>query len=149
MSEFSETPPLPELNPPTATESGLPPNIAAGLAELFSVIGGVVFYFIEKRNAFVRFHALQSAYLGALAVAISLLLPILLTILAAIPIIGWIVAIIIGIMIPVATIVYVVVWLIAVVQAFLGKEWEIPWIGKLARRHLAEGLFFYVKSPAL
>ena len=157
MPETPEIPPTPEVPPiipaalaeSSATATGLPPNIAAGLAEFFSLVGGLVFYFIEPKNSFIRFHALQSAYLGAIGVAFGIVLPIVFVILAAIPIIGWLIGIILAILVPLFGLAFAVVWVIAIFQAFKGNDWEIPWLGKLARKHLAEGLFFFVKSPAL
>ncbi len=144
----SETPANPPPVPTGPTETGLPPNIAAALAEFFSFVGGVIFYFIERKNPLVRFHALQSAYFGALGSIFGIILPIVFTILAAIPIIGWFIGIILAVAVPLFGVVFFVVWVIAIISALQGKEWEIPWIGKLARKHLAEGLFFFVKSPA-
>ncbi|HEX8372567.1 MAG TPA: DUF4870 domain-containing protein [Chthoniobacterales bacterium] len=153
MSEIPELPPTPQIpltspGEPPMTESGLPPNVAAGIAEFFSLLGGLVFYFVEKKQPFIRFHALQSAYLGAFGVLVSFALSTLGPVLAFIPVIGLVIGVVLLILLPIFSIAFVVVWLIAVIQAFNGKEWEIPWLGRLARRHLAEGLFFYMKSPA-
>ena len=149
LSKPNETPTPPPVPPtppevPNATDTGLAPNIAAGLAEFFSLVGGLIFYFIEKKNKFVRFHALQGIYLGA----VMFLYGTVMTILVFIPFIGWLVLAIMGILTPLVGIIFTVVWLIATIQAFLGKEWEIPWLGKLARQHLAEGKIFFLKSPA-
>ena len=35
-------------------------------------------------------------------------------------------------------IVWFIVYVIAAVKAFSGQEWEIPWLGKLARKQLAQ-----------
>jgi uncharacterized membrane protein len=153
MSDTPETPlPTPppvapiqsELPAPPATETGLSPNIAAALAEFFSLVGGLIFYFIEKKNAFIRFHALQSAYLGAFFILIN----IAATILSLIPFLGVLFAVFSIVLLPLTGLAYLVVLLFATFQAFNGKEWQVPFFGKLARRHLAEGLFFFAKSPA-
>lgn len=47
---------------------GLDANVAAGLSYLWFL--GVIFFFIEKTNKFVRFHAAQSIVLTILSVAI-------------------------------------------------------------------------------
>src|SRR5436853_3085583 len=57
-------PPMPETEAsarPTSTE--LPSNVAAALA-CFPLIGGIIFYLLEKRDNFVRFYAMQSIILG-------------------------------------------------------------------------------------
>src|SRR5436305_13341684 len=53
-------PPAPEVNPSTLD---LPSNIAAALA-CIPLIGGIIFYIMEKRDSFVRFYAMQSIILG-------------------------------------------------------------------------------------
>src|SRR6266404_5850977 len=50
-------PPLPSDSGPKST--GLPSNIAAALA-CIPLIGGIVFFILEKQDPFVRFYSLQS-----------------------------------------------------------------------------------------
>jgi len=145
-------PPMAPVAPETAssvTETGLAPNIAAGIAAVFPLLGGIIFYFIEKKHPFVRFYALQSAYFGAGAFLASVSVTILVGVLQIIPILGQILGSIISLAWFFILMGMFVIWIITMVKAFSGKEWEIPWVGKLARKHLAEGLFFFVKSPAL
>ncbi len=52
-------------NPNGPTSMGMDANVAAGLSYLFSIIGGLIFYFGEKQNRFVRFHAMQSILFNA------------------------------------------------------------------------------------
>src|SRR5438309_2551248 len=54
-------PPPPASDSPKST--GLPSNIAAALA-CIPLIGGIVFYILEKRDGFVRFYATQSIIFG-------------------------------------------------------------------------------------
>ena len=42
------------------TSIGMQPNLAGLLCYFFGFITGLVFYLIEKKNKFVRFHAMQS-----------------------------------------------------------------------------------------
>src|SRR3990172_2936052 len=49
--------------PPTQKSGlGLEPNIAAALSYIWIV--GLIFFFIEKENRFIRFHAMQSIIFG-------------------------------------------------------------------------------------
>ena len=50
------------------TDSGLTPNVAAGLAVLLTLITGLIFLFMEKRNRFVRYWAMQAVFFGAATV---------------------------------------------------------------------------------
>ena len=54
--------PDPELGP-KSTSTGLPSNVAAALA-CIPLIGGIIFYIVEKHDAFVRFYAMQSIIFG-------------------------------------------------------------------------------------
>ena len=50
---------------------GLNDNIAALLAYLFGPLTGVIWYFAEKKNKFVKFHAAQSIVLGVLCIIVG------------------------------------------------------------------------------
>ena len=43
--------------------TGLPSNVAAALA-CIPLVGGLIFYILEKRDQFVRFYAMQSIIFG-------------------------------------------------------------------------------------
>ena len=59
--------PLPAANPApgpaTSTSTGLPSNVAAALA-CIPLIGGIVFFILEKQDSFVRFYSMQSIVFG-------------------------------------------------------------------------------------
>src|SRR6266550_4093271 len=60
-------PPSPSPGPELgrkSTSTDLPSNVAAALA-CIPLIGGIIFYIIEKQDSFVRFYAMQSIILGA------------------------------------------------------------------------------------
>ena len=54
--------PGPELGP-KSTSTGLPSNVAASLA-CIPLIGGIIFYILERHDSFVRFYAMQSIIFG-------------------------------------------------------------------------------------
>ena len=118
----------------SATLSGLDPNIAAGLSALTSGLAGVVFLVLEKRNPFVRFWAMQSVFFGASVLVLNIAVSIFLGIL------GHIIGFLVGIFYLLYAVVclgILVLWIFMIIQAFSGKEWEIPVLGKMARRQLA------------
>ena len=133
------TPPDPVTPPPAADGTGLQPNVAAGVAALFPLVGGLIFLVLEKKNAFVRFHAMQSVFLGGAIFAASIAVQILVWIFLHVPLIGWLLALLLGIGFWVISLGWFVVYVIAVVKAFSNKEWEIPILGPLARKQLASG----------
>ena len=55
------------IDPDATTTLTFSPNTAAGLSYLFLWISGVLIFFNERRNRYVRFHALQSILFGAVA----------------------------------------------------------------------------------
>src|SRR5712691_12467044 len=86
----------PPVNPPPeadakSTSTGLPSNVAAALA-CFPLIGGIIFYILEKRDGFVRFYAMQSIIFGAAWFLFNILSSIMHAILCAIPWIGHLLA---------------------------------------------------------
>src|SRR4051795_13482404 len=92
----SAVPPPPPSPGPTVTGSpgsdpstmDLPPNIAAAIA-CIPLVGGIIFYLLEKRNTFVRFYAMQSIIFGGAWFLLGIVIKIMMTILLAVPVIGW------------------------------------------------------------
>jgi uncharacterized membrane protein len=130
-------PPLPE---PSAapSSSGLPVNIAAMLACLLPLAGGIVFLVIEKTSAFVRFYAMQSLFFGIASVAVSFALEFVAGLFHRVPVLGTIMFIFILILKFAFGVGWLVLWLITTLRAFSGVEWEIPLIGPLARKQLGQ-----------
>jgi uncharacterized membrane protein len=119
----------PNAAPPAAPgSSGLPQNVAAGLAVLFSIIGGIVFLVIEKKNAYVRFYAMQSIVLGVVVLVLDLVIAVL----VKIPFLG----VIFGLLSILFSLGCLALFIITLIKAFTGVEWEIPYIGKQARKFL-------------
>jgi uncharacterized membrane protein len=121
-------------NPATTTgtsSTGLSPNVAAALSYLLGPITGVLFLVLEKQNRFVRFHAAQSITVGVALIAVSIVLSILSTVLAFIPVLGWIVAILLSLGLGLGSF---VLWIMLMWRAWQGREWETPVAGSFARR---------------
>jgi len=101
--------------------TGLEPNIAGLLCYLGGWITGIIFLVLEKKNKFVRFHALQSIVtFGALTVASALL--------SWIPFVGVFLGAIIGIL-------AFILWIVLMVKAYQGELYKVPVAG-----HVAEGI---------
>ena len=94
-------------------------------------IGGVVFLVLEKRDQFVRFWAMQSIFFGGgvlvLNIAVRIFLGILLHII-------WFLVGIFSLLYAVVSLGILVVWVYMMIQAFGGKEWEVPVLGPMARQ---------------
>ena len=128
----------PDQNPPAAETTGLAPNIAAGIACLFTIVGGIVCLVLEKKDKFVRFWAMQSLFLGGLALAVSIVTKVATLVFHFIPWVGTLLIVVIGLANLVFGIGWFVLYVITLVKAFSGQEWEIPYLGKLARKQLAQ-----------
>ncbi|HET7512590.1 MAG TPA: DUF4870 domain-containing protein [Chthoniobacterales bacterium] len=121
----------------TASSTGLPSNVAAALA-CFPLIGGIIFYVLEKRDNFVRFYAMQSIIFGAAWLLFNILSSIIHAILWAVPGIGHLFAGLWALVSALVQIGFLIVLIIAIVKAFSGVRWDIPWVGPMARQQTRE-----------
>jgi uncharacterized membrane protein len=128
-------PPPPSDSGPKST--GLPSNIAAALA-CIPLVGGIVFFILEKRDPFVRFYSMQSIVFGLAWFLFNVVSAIVHAIFGAIPGIGGILVFFWAIIAAIVHIGFVVLWIIATVKAFTGVRWEIPYIGPMARKQAGE-----------
>src|SRR5512132_4257429 len=124
--------PGPELGP-KSTSTGLPSNVAAALA-CIPLIGGIIFYIVEKHDSFVRFYAMQSIIFGGAWLLFNIVSRILFLILWSIPAIGGILVFFWGIIQALVHIAFLVVWIVAIVQAFTAALWHIPYIVPAAQK---------------
>jgi uncharacterized membrane protein len=140
--EQSQPPPPPPASQPepaaTSNTTGLPSNIAAAMASL-PLIGGFIFYLIEKQDNFVRFYAMQSIIYGGAWLLFYIVWKVILAILVPIPVVGWIIAIPLWITWAVVHIGFLVVMIITIVKALTGVRWDIPYVGPIARKQMGEG----------
>jgi uncharacterized membrane protein len=134
-------PPSPSPMPPDpdtrSTTTGLPSNIAAALA-CIPLVGGIIFYVLEKRDGFVRFYAMQSIIFGAAWILFDIVSKILFAIFGSIPAIGGLLVFFWAILQALVHIAFLVIWIIAMVKAFTNVRWEIPYVGPVARKQIGE-----------
>lgn len=114
-----------------STSTGLAPNVAGALAYVLGPITGVLFLVLEKENRFVRFHAAQAITTGILMIGLSVALSLLSTILAFIPVLGWLTALLLSLAMGLGSL---VLWVMLMWRAYNGEQWEVPIAGPLARR---------------
>jgi uncharacterized membrane protein len=124
------------------TSMNLDENLAGALCYVLAWITGIIFYFIEKENKFVKFHAMQS---------ILTFLP--LTILGSI--LGWIGAPKwnygggyynlgsfdpgIPALIWASWVIYaitVILWLVLMIKAYQGEKFKLPIVGDIAEKQV-------------
>src|SRR5437667_4067381 len=126
--------PSPEPNA-RSTSTGLPSNVAAAIA-CVPLVGGIIFYILEKRDGFVRFYAMQSIIFGGAWILFDIISKILFAIFGSIPAIGGILVFFWAIIQALIHIAFLVIWIIAMVKAFTNVRWEIPYIGPIARKQV-------------
>ena len=122
--------PPPEVN---ASSTGLPSNVAAALA-CIPLVGGIVFYILEKRDGFVRFYAIQSIVFGGAWFLFNMVYGIVHIIFSSVPVIGVFLTLLWSIVGMVVQLAFVVIWIVATVKAFTNVRWEIPYLGPMARK---------------
>jgi len=99
------------------SSTGLDENVAGFLCYLAGFITGIVFLVVEKKSAFVRFHAMQSTitFLG---------LFVIMGVISFIPIIN--------LLIVPLWLLGLILWLILMVKALQGQRYALPVVGKMA-----------------
>ncbi len=124
----------PTQNPNGPTSMGMDANVAAGLSYLFSIVGGLIFYFGEKQNRFVRFHAMQSILFNAFWIVLFIVIFTLQSVFYATVVLApvEIVLTCLTFLLPLAAL---VLWIILMVYAFQGKYFKLPIIGDYAERY--------------
>lgn len=104
----------------------LEPNVEAALAYFLTPITGVIVFMFEPTNKFVRFHAMQSILFGAAWLGAYFLA-------------GALTAVLIGaLLLPIVSIGGFVLWLMLMWNAYNNKEWELPYLGKIARDQISK-----------
>src|SRR6266513_1359806 len=106
-------PPPPSAEPepaPKSTSTGLPSNVAAAIA-CIPLIGGIIFYILEKHDSFVRFYAMQSIIFGGAWILFNIASSIAHMILTPIPGIGGILVFFWAIIAALVQIAFLVVWI--------------------------------------
>ncbi|MBA2585558.1 MAG: hypothetical protein H0U99_03640 [Chthoniobacterales bacterium] len=128
--------PIPEPAPAsTANSTGLPSNVAAALA-CIPLIGGIIFYILEKRDSFVRFYAMQSIIFGGAWVVFDIISKIVFSVFGSIPAVGGLLVVLWALAAALVHIAFLVVLVIAMVKAFTGVRWDIPYVGPIARQQV-------------
>ncbi len=143
MPDQEPTPPSPPSGPspelgPKSTSTGLPSNVAAALA-CIPLIGGIIFYIVEKHDRFVRFYAMQSIIFGVAWLLIHIGCAIVSGLFWHVPGVGWFFGPLWGLVWWLINLALFVLFVVTVVKAFAGVLWEIPYIGPMARKQVETG----------
>jgi uncharacterized membrane protein len=120
--------------PADSTSTGLNARTEALLSYLLGWVSGLIFFVIERKNKYVRFHAIQSfLYFGSLAIILGVL-KLVGGILGSIFLIGFVLGFIFNIAIFLVGFIIFVSWVYLMVQAYRGKKPKVPFFGDFAER---------------
>jgi uncharacterized membrane protein len=111
----------------TASTGGMADNVAGMLAYV-TIIPAIIFLVVEpfNKNRFVRFHAFQCLFFAVAWTALW----IALSIVAHIPILGWLTILIW----PLVGLAGLIIWVILLLKANQGQMFKLPVIGDLAEK---------------
>jgi uncharacterized membrane protein len=126
-----QPPPPPYIPQIPAASSGLSDNLAAALAYI-TVIPAIVFLIIEPYNKIplVRFHSFQSIGLCIVSILLNAVLRLGYDMLHIIPLTGFL----FGILNLTFALILFIAWLVAILKAFKGEWYKLPFIGDIAER---------------
>lgn len=116
--------------------TGLTMNLAAALSYALGLITGILFLVLDpyKSNRFVRFHAMQSILFSAACIVFAIVWSILVGVLVSIA--GfWVLTVDVPLRLLVGLGIFVF-WLYLMFQAYSNHEYQIPFIGPIAAKHL-------------
>lgn len=107
--------------------TGLEPNVAGLLCYLVGWITGLIFFLIEQKDEFVRFHAMQSIlFFGPLHIIIIVLS--FFTMIHAI----WVVF---SVIVTLIALFGFVMWIILMIKAYQGERFKLPVVGDMAEKY--------------
>jgi uncharacterized membrane protein len=120
-----------EMTTDLVSSTGLPSRTAAALAYGGWWVTGLIFWFLERRDRFARFHAAQAVvafgaiaalivFFGFLSLAALSFMPSAFGPLMAVTIFAWVLG--------------VALWTVSVWKAAHGEDWRIPGAAALAER---------------
>lgn len=109
-----------------AEQSPANEKLMGAVAYLLGPVTGIVLLLIEKKNSYVRFHAMQSTLLFGAVFLFNVVLGI-------IPVLGWLVALILS---PIIGIGSFILWLVLMWKAYNGEKYKLPYFGNLAEKQL-------------
>jgi uncharacterized membrane protein len=121
--QYPQQPMMPQMQSPLAqqlgpTSLGIEANIAAAISYFWIV--GLIFFFVEKKNRFVRFHAFQALAWGIAFFIVGIVLDYL----PYVFFVGYL-----------AHVAWIVGAVYAAVQAYNGKWFKLPVVGDMAEKN--------------
>ncbi len=110
------------------TSTGLSGRTEALLSYVLGWFSGLIFFVIERKNRFVRFHAAQSfIFFGIVSVVY-----IVIRLLSIIPVLGFLLSPVLGCATLILLIPAALIWVLLMIQAYRGVNFRLPIISGYA-----------------
>ncbi len=118
------------------TSTGMSGRTEALLSYVLGWFSGLIFFVIERKNCFVRFHAAQSFLFFGSTFALLLVIRLLAYLISIIPIVGGALAFVASLFLfPLTYIVFILaglVWIFLMIQSYRGRTVRLPFFGNYA-----------------
>lgn len=113
---------------------GLAPNVAAGLASFFTLIGGIVILLGKPPQQWVRFVAVQAIVMSVAYIVFEIALSVI-SVMLAVAHLG-VISIFLGLLNLVVGLIYFIMWIVMTIKAFTGSAQRYPVISDWADRYV-------------
>jgi len=110
------------------TTSNSNEKLVGALGYLVGPITGILLLLIERKNQYIRYHAMQSTLVFGGIFLLQLVL-------GFVPILGWLIALILS---PLIFLTTFLLWLVLMFKAYSGEKYHLPYFGNLADKQLAK-----------
>jgi uncharacterized membrane protein len=122
---------------PSQSSFGLQPNVAAGIASFFGLIGGLVILLGKPPQQWVRFVAVEAIVLFVAYIAIEIALSIISMVFAFIPGVRMIIVPLIFMLQGLVALGAIICWIIMTIKAFTGSAFRLPVLAEYADKYSA------------
>ena len=116
------------MNEEKKSSTGLESNVAGVLSYVLGWITGLIFFLIEEKDEFVRYHAMQSIVFFGAVTALWIVFGFL----------RWIpgpVGVLFTVLISLVALFAFVMWIVLMVKAYQGARYKLPVAGDLAEKY--------------
>lgn len=108
----------------TKSSTGLEENIAGLLCYLGTIVTGIIFFALEKKSSFVKFHAMQSIVLYVFLWILGLGV-------GYVPLVGWLLKALISLT-------GFILWIVLMVKAYQHEQTKLPIVGDITENLLTK-----------
>jgi uncharacterized membrane protein len=105
----------------------LEPNIAGMLSYVLGWVTGLIFFLLEEKDEYVRFHAMQSIIVFGAVTVVEIVLEIF-------KLIPYVDVVFVALQALVGLLAFVL-WIVLMVKAYQGVRYKLPFAGEMAEKY--------------